>query len=97
MDNPATIENSVQEVVALNKTVEYQCKDGYESPDGLESINISCTTSDNVTTAWTWNDTDIQNTFTCVPGESETLSLVVLGREHTSDTLHSKYISSFFF
>ena len=70
VDNPATIDNSDQVVVALNRTVEYQCKDRYESPDGLESINISCSTSDNETTAWTWNDTNIRNTFSCVPGES---------------------------
>ena len=67
-EKPQEVENSKRTEVAVNRTIEYTCNEGYESPNGTDSVLVSCGTVNNETVPWTWNDTYIQDTFSCVPG-----------------------------
>lgn len=70
IDDPVTISNSILTEETLNRTMNYTCKDGYESQNGTDSILVTCSTTDNETIPWTWNDTNIFETLSCTPGEN---------------------------
>ena len=51
-----------------NRTISYHCEEGYELPEGVQPVIITCSSPDEDNIPWTWNDTHINELLRCQRG-----------------------------